>query len=213
MYYKKSKAYTGIKYARKPNKSTKIYVKRSINRAFAQRVEDKYHDIFGTLNVISGTYNIQLINGLTQSSGDFSRVGNEVCSLKLMSRLGITFPDATNRVRCLIVWDKQVNATFPVASDLFTYTANPVDSFLNPDSKARFHVIYDKLWVGGNAGPVAKQINKTFNLRKKRVLYKGITDTVASINTNALYLITVSDSGIAPHPDVSYMFRYVYSDS
>lgn len=207
------KPYTKIFRYAKPSKGVKQYVRKAINRTFARRVENKYHDIFGTLNVIAGTYNIQLLNGLNQNAGDFARVGNEVCNELLHMKLAITFPDTTNRVRTLIIWDKQPNHSLPIIADLFTYTATPVDSFLNPDSKARFQVLYDKLHTGGNSGEAIRSINKTIKLRNKRTLYNGTTDTIASLNTNALYLITVSDSGLAPNPDVNYMTRLIYSDA
>lgn len=189
------------------------YVAKIVNKILAKRVEDKYHDIFGSLSPTAGPgYVLQLINGIGQGAGDFNRVGNEVCAGSLHARLGITFPDVTNRVRVMLFWDKQPNGTVPTAADLLTYTLQAVDSFLNPDSKARFHVIYDKLLSGGANGTVATSINRKFNLRKKRVLFKGTTDDIASIQSNALYLLVMSDSVATPHPDIRYMFRYIYSD-
>lgn len=191
------------------------YVAKVVNKILAKRLEDRYHDIFGNLDTQgSGSYNFQLINGLGQGSGDFNRVGNEVCMNYLMAKLNMEFPDTTNRCRIMIIIDKQPNGLPPPVADLFTYTANPVDSFLNPDSKARFHVLKDILISGGTSGgPATKAFNWKINLRKKTVLYKAQTDTIASIATNAMWLITASDSGIPAHPRLNYMFRLNYLDN
>lgn len=191
------------------------YVAKVVNKILAKRLEDRYHDIFGFLDTGTlGNYSVQLINGLAQGAGDFNRVGNEVCMNYLMAKLNMEFPDTTNRARVMIVLDKQPNGLAPVAGDLWTYTAQPVDSFINPDSKARFHVLKDVLISGGTAGgPATKPFNWKINLRKKTVLYKGVADTIASIQTNALWLITASDSGVPANPRLNYMFRLNYLDN
>lgn len=191
------------------------YVAKVVNKILAKRLEDRYHDIFGFLDSGTlGSYSTQLLNGLAQGAGDFNRVGNEVCMNYLMAKLNIEFPDTTNRVRIMIVLDKQPNGAAPAAADLWTYTAQPVDSFLNPDSKARFHVIKDVLVSGGTSGgPATKAFNWKIPMRKKTVLYKGIADTIASIQTNALWLVTCSDSGLPPNPRLNYMFRLNYLDN
>lgn len=190
---------------------TAIIANKVVKKVLRKQVETKYHDIFGNLNVLSSTYAIQLINGLSQGAGDFTRVGNEVYNTTLYAKIGVSFPDSTNYVRIMIVWDRQPNGLLPVAADLLTYPASPVYSFLNPDSKARFRVMYDKLLCGGTNSPGAITINKKFKLCKS-TLYKGITDTIASVNSGALYLITMNDSGVAPNPQVDYMFRMCYRD-
>lgn len=191
------------------------YVAKVVNKILAQRLEDRYHDIFGNLDTQgTGSYNLQLINGLTQGTGDAMRIGNEVCNNYLMAKLNFIFPDTTNRCRVMIVWDKQPNGAPPAVADLFTYTANPVDSFLNPDSKARFHVLKDVIVSGGTSGgPATKAFNWKINLRKKRTLYKGTTDTIGAIQSNALWLICQSDSGVPPNPFLNYMFRLNYLDN
>lgn len=191
------------------------YVAKVVNKILAKRLEDRYHDIYGFLDTGTlGSYTVQLINGLVQSTGDAGRIGNEVSMNYLMAKLNMEFPDTTNRTRVMIVLDKQPNGLVPNASDLWTYTGQPVDSFLNPDSKARFHVIKDVLISGGTSGgPATKAFNWKINLRKKSVLYKGTTDTIASIQTNALWLITASDSGVSPNPRLNYMFRLNYLDN
>lgn len=191
------------------------YVAKVVNKILAKRFEDRYHDIFGFLDTGTlGNYDSQLLNGIGQGSGDFQRVGNEVCNQYAMLKFNIEYPDTTNRVRLMVVWDKQPNAAAPTPQDLFTYPAQPVDSFLNPDSKARFHVLKDVLSSGGTAGgPATKAYNWKINLRKKTTLYKLGNDTITSIQTNALWVICMSDSGISPNPRVNYMCRLNYIDN
>lgn len=203
-------AYRKRTYRKKPRKGN--YVAKVVNKILAKRVEDKYHDIFGTSLPGAGTYFLQLLNGLTQSTGDAGRIGNEVCNTSVHMKLSVSFPDATNNGRILVFWDKQPNGAVPVAADLLTYPASPVDSFLNPDSKARFQVLKDILVSGGANGPVAKSYNWQINLRHKRTMFKGTTDAIASISTNALYVMFMNDSAVIPHPTFTYMIRTVYSD-
>lgn len=188
------------------------YVAKIVNKILAKRVEDKYNDIFGSYSPLSSSYAIQLLNGLTQGAGDFNRVGNEITNLYVNTKFTMTFPDSTNRCRLLLFWDKQPNSALPTTSDLFTYTANPVSSFLNPDCKARFHVLKDIVVTGGTGGPVSKAFNWKINLRRKNTLYQGTTDQIGSIMTNALYFMFLTDSAAVPNPTLEYMSRLVYSD-
>lgn len=191
---------------------TAIIANKVVKKVLRKQIETKYHDIFGTLNQLAGTYSIQLLNGIAQGAGDFNRVGNECYITTLYCKLSITFPDSTNMVRTLIVWDRQPNGAVPATADLLTYTADPVRSYLNPDSKARFRVLYDKLHCGGANGPVAVAVNKKFKVCKS-TLFKGTADTIASIQTGALYLITMNDSAAVANPNVDYIVRLCYRDS
>lgn len=188
------------------------YVAKIVNKILAKRVEDKYHDIFGTYAPLSSAYSIQLLNGIGQGAGDFNRVGNEITNLYINTKFTIDFPDTTNRARLLIFWDKQPNRGLPTTADLFTYTATPISSFLNPDSKARFHVLKDKILTGGSNGKPIRDVSWKINLRKKNTLYSGTTDQIDSVMTNALYFMFFSDSGAVPNPQLTYMTRLVYSD-
>jgi len=197
-------------YRKKPRKA--VSVAKTVNRILARRVEDKIHDIFGTDATVAPGYGLYHITALTQGGGDFNRVGNEVNGTYLNAKISVTFPDTTNMVRLLFFYDRQPNGALPVAADLFTYPAAPVQSFLNPDAKRRFRVLKDMLVSGGANGNVAIARTVNINLRRTPTMYKGATDAIGSINTNALYFMAINDSALAPSPNVSYMIRYTYTD-
>jgi len=199
-------------YAKRNYKKTNKSIVKTVNSILQKRVENKEHDLFGDSALTGGTYYTALLNGLGQGTGDFARIGNEVINQRLQVKCTITFPDAVNECRVIVFWDKQANSAIPINSTLFTFTADPVHSFFNPDSKGRLQILKDVLVSGGAQGPVSKSFNWSFPLRNKRTLYNGVTNAIESVVTNALYIMTINDSLAVPNPQFDWISRLTYTD-
>lgn len=209
-----------MKYRRRKNvKKAKVSynIKRYVNKVVSKNIETKSVDIQSSATPSQGIggsgFDLQLLNGIALGNQDYQRVGNTVKLQKMYLKLSTTFPDPTNIVRIMLVHDNSPDGIFPSGAQLFTFSADPLRSFITADYSSRFHVLYDKLISGGAGGPVAKALNPlTFKLKGKEMRFIGGGADIAAIQKGAIYLIMMSDSLAVAHPRVDYMARIFYKD-
>lgn len=194
-------------------KQSSMNVKQIVRKEFLRQVEVKRRDEVLTLSpALSTGAQFQIVNPVPNGNLDFQRIGNTITCLSLQLKASITFPDSTNRVRLLIIQDKQCNGAVPVQADFLTFPLNGINSFINPDSRARFKIHHDKVYSGGAQGTVATAVNIYKKINCK-TLYNNSTDIVSAITTNALYIVLLSDSSITPHPVLEGACRLRYTDA
>lgn len=208
-----------IRYRRKRNVKGKVSykIKRYVNKVVNRNIETKSIDIQSSATPSQGIggsgFDLQLLNGIALGYQDYQRIGNTVKLQKMYLKLSTTFPDPTNIVRVMVLYDNSPDGIFPSGAQLFTFSADPLRSFITADYSSRFHVLYDKLISGGTGGPVAKALNPvTFKLKGKDMRFIGSGANIADIQRGAVYLIMMSDSLAANHPRVDYMARIFYKD-
>lgn len=188
-------------------------VKRIVKKQLAREIEIKRVDGISNLSPLMGVAAIHLFNGIALGNDDFQRIGNQVTNKYIKCKGDVTFPDSTNKVRVLLLQDKQPNGAFPTIGDLFTFTTQPIVSFLTPDSKARFNVLRDKVYSGGSQGPTSRPLDWYVPLKNTRTVYSAAGDSIVAIRTNAYYLVAISDSTVVPNPVVNLACRIAYTDA
>lgn len=193
----------------KSKKKTKTKTKSKPNMSMLRKVEVKRLDY--VLNHANPLSNISLLNGVGSGLLNYQRVGDMVNIKTLCIKGNVNFPDASNNVRLMVVLDTQPNGASPAFADLFTFPSTPVVSFVAPPARRRFKIIFDKQYAGGNVGPVARPI-KLFKKLNFNTYYKSDLNGIGDIQTNALWIITLNDSSIAPHPALQLAVRVTYTD-
>ena len=228
-----------------PKKSKLPYKKRvtkGITTKYAAKKKREIHtvdSVFPQLYIrtyvpdtLSGvTFNdIPLIQNLArvrQGAGIPNRIGNKIALKSLRLRGTIqetgTYGAPTQQGRFMIVYDRQVNGTYPAVNNILSdiTPSNVVVpgtylSSINPNFYDRFIVLCDKLFIvgpvtaGGNelTGPTEQKgfvIDEFIKLKGLEVQYGTSTNNspIADVNTGALYLITWGD--ITNGTESSYM--------
>lgn len=185
------------------------------NRSLVRRgAEIKYLDVKSDAQAVAydagggaGQPMILLLNGMTQNTTASTRIGRQITMKHLFLRLRITGPsvfnttvgatvgDARSCVRILLILDRQPNATAVTLADIFEFsTANDTQwiSPINLSNRERFKVITDKTMTLNDQRP--EMIRKFYKKLYKKVTYNGTNGgSIGDIQTNALYLIVVSD--------------------
>lgn len=198
----------------KPMVATKVKkaVKKEVKKALNKELEVKQIEAAFTMTPILGAINLQLVNGIAVGADDFQRVGNQIKAKALRIKGDIQFADSVNKVRMLVILDKQPNNAIPALADLFTFTATPLISFKSSDNNARFTFLRDKTYTIGSGGPVGKAIDWYIKCGFK-THYTSNNATIADIRTNALYIAFMTDSGAVPNPILNACYKFEYTDA
>lgn len=187
--------------AKKVSQAVKDYVQMQINR----NLERKH--IGNTLNIVgydtAGTnYNL---NSISQGDDTNQRTGREVRVTSFRFDGVLAYADTTNVVRIILYMPKDEDDTL---------VGTTVYSLLDHDS---FTILSDKLYGVTSAGPGIKRfsIRKSWiNGGKARGMLCRYSDTTASVpQMGALKMLIVSDSGTAPHPDITGRYNLYFTDA
>lgn len=185
--------------------------------------EFKWVDYASHADELDTTGTITLVNGVAEGTGADQRVGRVVFN-KAYSVLGkVSYEgSATTQsqgVRIALVWDKFPGGDLPTILDI--YDSVNAKSFTKLDSRARFTVLKDVTWALSahnttsstlmySGGPTAYLVDFTVNLGDRRTIYSGTGATVGSIQTGALYMLTMGDE--AQGGDFRRVSRHLYID-
>lgn len=209
-------AYTGLHSYRKKAPMTKKVnvnsVKSIVRKELKKKSELKMTEAVFTMSPLIGALNLQLVNGIAEGVSDFQRVGNEVRGAYLRVKGDIQFGDSVNKVRMLVILDRQPNNAIPTIGDIFTFSATPLTSFKSSDNDKRFVFLRDKTYTIGSGGPVGKSIDLYVKTPYK-TLYTGSNASIADLRTNAIYIAFMTDSGAIPNPTLNACYRYAYYDN
>lgn len=168
---------------------------------------DNNNDMFFDNNPANNT-SIAVFNNVAQGVSGFERIGRSVRAKRIEFQYMVqpyVLPALANRVRVAIVRDKHPDGNIPTFATIFasingvgTITSD-VESFINPDERERFQVIYSRLFSTASVdatGVILRENMSSTNLSgsftyspKCIVDYKGTTTSMADIQSNAFYVI------------------------
>lgn len=164
----------------------------------------------------------QLICVIPQGLTDSQRDGDRIM---LKPRLYMTYNavvgDATNYVRFLVFQWKPLNNPVPTAADvLLTGSSGSIDftSQYHHDARQLYKIMYDKVHRLAGNGSAATTPSTSITTIFQKVILKIPAkqqqyDSAGVNHTNALYLVTVSDSAVIPHPQYSATVKTLFTDS
>lgn len=183
------------------------------------------------------------LNGVEEGTAVYERIGRQVNSKVLQLRYRILeSSDGTTAIsggeHCIaVVLDKHPGSTQPLWSEVFQdikndgTTASSVQSGVNLDNRDRFVVLWRKLSQTGNVAALASNyqigvLNQDGNTAAMRgyktlnvpmcITYKGSTNTLSSISSNAIYLMTqtttASNNSNLAYWNLDYEYRWRYTD-
>lgn len=216
---------------RKLNPSAAKEVHQIIKRELKRDVETKYVARVQALTSQSSTWGILDISNISQGVTDSDRVGDALTLTGPMHlRWGVfnsqgATGDVYNNFRMVIVqYHPSLDSSVFGATKIFLNgPSGSIDLYsqYNHDQRQDYTILYDKTvtTVGNNnvattpnTSAVFKHIITTLSFKKLRKLQQY---TAGGVNqsTNKLYLLTVSDSALATHPQWIYSLKYFYTDA
>lgn len=156
-----------------------------------------------------------LLNGLANGSDASTRVGRKVTIKSVLVRLSAALAATStggSPLRCLIVYDKQANATAPAITDILL--ADAFTSQNNLSNRDRFVTIFDQLTdvLSVNANfSICQNMFKRVNM--ETVFNAGSAGTIGDITTGSVYILFAQNSGVSvAGVPIIYRTRVRYTD-
>ncbi len=142
---------------------------------------------------ITDTPQIRLINALQKGDDFNNRDGRSVRfkSVQLKWTVQLNPLNTLGVVRCMVVIDKQANATLMTIGDLLDETHT--NSFKNLNFRKRFVILKDETITLQDSGEKSMHINWYKKLDMITIYDDSDTGGISDITTNALYLVIFSD--------------------
>lgn len=177
--------------------------KRAIMKAAG--AELKFHDTPLTTTTVSNAGAVlSNLTTVTQGVEDEQRIGRAITVENVLVRGQVQIPagsTSTDRVRIMVVQDRQTNKATYSTSDLLEH--GKIDSFRNLSNAKRFNVLLDKFidlnvpaGVTGSFGAVTHSF-KTSRSCNIEVEYDGTTGSVSELVGNSITVFAISQSGVA----------------
>jgi len=167
------------------------------------------------------TGTINLMNGIGAGTDITQRVGRKATMKSVMLRYfinALTTTSATQGdvVRVMLVLDMQTNGALPAVGDILQTVA--LNSALNLNNRDRFKILYDH-WVTMNANtytagalvagsPTIKHL-KVYKKISSDIIFSGTANTIGSIATGGLYLVTVSAVNLVSNIAAETRVRFI----
>lgn len=190
------------------------------------RAELKFVDTTATNVAVTTSWQLVLLNGVTQGTDYNSRIGRQMMNKSIIFN-GNIFPVITPSTsatqglmfRTVIIYDTQPNSgSLPAGTDIFV--ANDPHSPMNLNNRDRFKVLMDKKGqlgsyltsAGGTIISGAPQ-NLWWAKYKKcflETVFSGTTNAIGSIATGAIYLCFIGD--FASISLIDYYTRVRFTD-
>lgn len=166
-------------------------------------------------STISSSGTFLLLNGIAQGDAAQTRDGAQARLKSLESSANFTLnAAATNAtIRCIIFIDLQTDATTPALADVLDNSGltDPTYASRNLDYRNRFLILKDYRFSLSSTGMQRKNWHNYRKLDLKTV-YSGTGATIASIRSQPLYILYVSDSA-SNNPAITAHHRIRFIDN
>lgn len=205
-------------FKRKTYRKKRVFKRRPIRRVYKKVMRPEIKTIYGTgTTPCDTTGTISLLNGIAQGDTGDTREGRKI-TLKGIQLRGVDYvTDATGKDqmhRIMIVQQLRPNGVVPAITDILQ--ANTISSLRNRFKIHDFKVLVDKtitLNASGESGST-RFIRVYKKLFLNEYFNSGTAGTIADIQTNALYLITIgSNAAGATAGAIGYTVQLSFVDN
>ena len=184
----------------------KSYVRRAIGRA----AEVKFTTAKATTSV-DVTPTLVALGNCAQGNTGGTHIGDVTTIVNMELRYYLTVADLNNLLRVIVFkWKPNMGYIAPTGGDILKDAASyPLISAYEEDGNDQYSIIYDRLhrMVSGTS---TAQGQGSFMISGKAWKQEYLTGS--SNCSNNLYLLVVSDSGVAVHPTITWYSRVGFTD-
>lgn len=212
VYRKYTRKTKTVRYRRSSNRKTPYTVKRYVKKQLSKIVEYKHLLANVSMNPPNNGTVIGVIN-IPQGVSDQERIGDKITVKSIRLKYSLAIGDATNYVRFIIFQWKQntVYTSAPTVPSILASVTPTIYSQYNWDNRSNFQILYDRTHTLLSNRPnvfVTRRINIKY--LAKQLQFVGGSATVGS---NMIYCLAISDSSAVPNPGILASFDIVYVDA
>lgn len=196
------------------SKKQYIAVSDLINNKINKRTEKKYYDSHAQGQAADYAGGTSQLTTIAQGDDVFDRNGDEAYLRSVRVKGSILNGDATNIFRLLVVqfFGNTADDTFQM-DDIFGTAYIGSVSLVNApyvhDLRKNINVMYDRSFtLNDELSPCLFDTGYLKIAKRKIIFSQGATTA-----TNHIYLVRMSDSAAAAHPQVTWLSRVTFNDS
>lgn len=203
--------------ARKTNTTVRRVARAEAKKVFNQKVESKTFDgaIGSGTADWSGTvwslWDDAAGVAITQGNGESQYVGQKVTPTYFTLRYQANIADTTNMVRIMILQD--IVAGVPTGANVLQSVGNiraPL-SPLDVDYDQTYRVLADRVVQLTSVAKPSAVGKIKIGMRQLRPVY--FSDAAGTYERGSCYVLVISDSGAATHPNVNLSWRWHFKDA
>jgi hypothetical protein len=191
------------------SKSASKEIANIVKSIMNQNVEKKWINHSGYNYALSTSSYINDMTDVASGWSSTTRIGNTITIKKFILKVNFVHADATNLLRVVVfVWKPNTISDVPIDNEVLTDTTNGVSirTLLIPDKPSRFKVLADKVLSVDTYNP---QANWELNLNMD---HKVQCNSGATTGSEHIFILAVSDSSAATHPNYSYECDVYFTD-
>lgn len=149
---------------------------------------------------------------IAQGAGEANYIGDSITPLYVTIR-GLT--DAADNIQALrVVVFQTLGNTAPTVASLMQFVAGTIYSCLSPvkkNTRRQYQILRDKIYTTGTASPAVKAFK--IKIPMYGLQMTEFTDAAGTVGTGGLYMLLMSDSTAATHPQTRVLWRVTFTDS
>lgn len=194
-----------------------------VRKMLGSQIEKKYLNAIIAQTGVSSTSGLQCITeGIQQGTTDSQRVGDTIKLTKIYLRLFWGIGDSENFMRFIVFqWKPSDQTTAPTAADILLPGASSIvdiSSQYNHDKRSLFKILFDKTISmngdGTGAGSPDTSTSRGFCVETLLPKVDRVSFEAATVRgMGHIYVLSVSDSTIIPHPYIYYSMKVMYTDA
>lgn len=188
----------------------------AVSKALRKTEEVKNIDVTSTGLAVSYAGTQVALIAVAQGQANGQRVGDNVRVRSAHITLTWAIADATNIVRCIVYqWHPLSTGSAPVPGSILEHTSDALAA-ISPyvvNNDGDYSILYDKtIQLSAVSRPAA---TVDFWITGNKFLKRDVHYSAgsSSVQKNGLFLLFVSDSSAAAHPQVIFHARMRYTDS
>lgn len=185
-----------------------------LSRFVHSAIRAKHLDQSFSAASIGSTGSILSMMQCTIGDTDTTRDGNQITIKSVMLYYSAIVGDTTNAVRLILILDKQPNGAAPTVNDILESTGSVVTPYnpINYQNRTRFKFLMNKFMFVSTNGP--EVLGGKYFKKFKKPIVVSYNETSGLPNTNALWLLAISDSAVGvPNPSVYVQSRVYFYDA
>lgn len=203
---------TMYKTKKQQNSTIKAIARAEAKKVVLKEADKKHHYVYDVGVNVNDTTSAPIwpLAYVPEGTGPEQRTGEWINPLYLRVRGEWAVGDVYNSCR-LIIFQYKDDGNAPTAGTILKYAGYsyaPYSPFLDA-YKNSYNVLYDKTVIVDSDGPKSKQFDIKLKAKKFRKIQLNADPIYRS---GGIFMLAISDSGVADHPSITFTSMLLYTD-
>lgn len=195
-------------------------VKRIVRKQINRNLETKFLCTQSVAVGVNTTPNFTTILVPALGNTENERIGDTITLKSLYYNYSVQYEDSTNVFRIIIFqWMQDSSLNAPIVNSILEQSSATTQDYVyspySMNNAQNYRILYDRTHLVQQQGTqiVHRKGYITKFPNRKIVFTNASGGSVSNIKRGQIYVLTMSDSSVAPHPDWNATFKLNYTDA